>query len=153
MRRKDREQDQAFALKVIDESEFGVLCMDTSRNVPYGVPLSIARMGEDAVVFHCALAGEKLEYLRENPQVCVAFVSFVEAIEDDFSTQYASALVFGRAQEIVEPEEKIQALRIICEKFIPKNMPNFEEYAARFLSKTGVWKVPIEQISAKALLK
>ncbi|MBN1814646.1 MAG: pyridoxamine 5'-phosphate oxidase family protein [Anaerolineae bacterium] len=39
--------------------------------MPYVVPLNYAYV-EGKILFHCALAGKKLDYLRANPQVCFA---------------------------------------------------------------------------------
>ena len=47
MRRKDRERDQAFALDVIDRCEYGVAAISTGEAVPYCIPLSLARVGEE----------------------------------------------------------------------------------------------------------
>lgn len=50
MRRKDREMDREFGLKVIDKATYGVLAM-VDEGKPYCIPLSIVRDG-NTLYFH-----------------------------------------------------------------------------------------------------
>ncbi len=148
MRRKDRERDKAFALKVIDRCEYGVAAISTGEEMPYCIPLSLVRV-EDELYFHCALEGYKLDLLRKNPKVCVSFVGSNEAAVDDFTTYFQSAVVMGTAYEVTDEGEKIAALRALCEKLTPANMAHFEHELAGSLARTGVWGIHMEQITGK----
>lgn len=150
MRRKDRERDREFGLKVIDECEYGTVAIQGEE--PYCLPLSLVRVGED-LYFHCALAGKKLELLRNNKSVWVSFVGCNMAATDDFTTYFRSAMVKGTASEVTDEEEKMSALRALCEKLTPTHMPAFEKEAARSFSVTGVWKIHMEEITAKEKAK
>ena len=148
MRRKDREQDKAFALAVIDRCEYGVAAISTGEETPYCIPLSLVRV-EDELYFHCALEGRKIDLLRKNPRVCVSFVGGNEAAEDDFTTYFQSAVAVGTAYEVTEAEAKIRALRALCEKLTPRHMAAFDEAIARSLDRTGVWGIHMEQATGK----
>lgn len=133
---------------ILDKAPYGVLSTVDGDGVPYGVPLSLARDGE-WLYFHCAQEGHKLDNLRVRPRVQALFVGGAETVENQFTLIYESAMVFGAAREVTAPEEKLRGLRVICRRFTPGNMDAFEEYAARLLDKTGVWKIRIEEISGK----
>lgn len=150
MRRKDRERDEAFAYDVIDRCQYGVAAMTGADGLPYCVPLSLVRL-EDKLYFHCALEGTKLELLRQNPQVCVSFVAFNQAAEDKFTTYFQSANVLGTAVEVTDDQEKILALRALCEKLTPANMEgdNFQRAIAKSLPRTGVWSIRIREVTGK----
>jgi nitroimidazol reductase NimA-like FMN-containing flavoprotein (pyridoxamine 5'-phosphate oxidase superfamily) len=148
MRRKDREMSREESLAALDRAPYGVLSTVDSDGVPYGVPLSLAREG-DLLYFHCAQAGHKIDNLRERPRVCVSFVGSAEFPEDHFTVAFESAIVFGTAREVTEDEEKIHGLRLISERFTPKNMHAFDDEIKRLLKVTGVWKIGIEEISGK----
>ena len=149
MRRTDRERDRAFAYDVIDRCAYGVAAM-TDGDRPYCVPLSLVRVG-DVLYFHCALEGTKLDLLRKNPQVCLSFVAENQAAEDKFTTYFQSASVTGEAAEVTEDQEKILALRALCEKLTPANMTgdNFQRAVAKSLSRTGVWRIAIREAAGK----
>jgi len=146
MRRKDRERDREFGLKVIDECEYGTVAIQGEQ--PYCLPLSLVRVGED-LYFHCALEGKKLDLLRKNNAVWVSFVGENVAAEDDFTTYFRSAMVRGTATAVTDEAEKIAALRALCEKLTPAHMPAFAGEVARSFAVTGIWKIHMDEITAK----
>lgn len=146
MRRKDRERDRDFALKVIDECEYGTVAVQGEE--PYCLPLSLVRVGEE-LYFHCAQEGKKLDLLRQNSTVWVSFVGENIAAVDDFTTYFRSAMVKGTAAEVTDEEEKIAALRALCEKLTPAHMPAFDSEVARSFAVTGIWKIHMEEVTAK----
>ena len=149
MRRKDRETSREAALAVVDKCRFAVFSMIDAKGMPYCVPLSIARDG-DTIYFHSAKNGQKTDCLSENPAVCISCVGNVEAMTDKFSVKYESATIFGKAREIEETDEKIRALRILSERHCPEMMHAFSKEIDMAMSRTGVWRVDIEEISGKA---
>ena len=146
MRRKDRERDRDFGLAVIDSCEYGTVALQGDE--PYCLPLSLVRVGEE-LYFHCALEGKKLDLLRNNNRVWVSFVGENTAATDDFTTYFRSAMVKGTAQEVTEPEEKVAALCALCEKLTPGHMPAFDSEVARSFAVTGIWKIHMDEITAK----
>ena len=54
--------------EILHEETIGYLGLSLAGK-PYVVPLNYAYV-EGKILFHCALTGMKLDYLRENPQVC-----------------------------------------------------------------------------------
>lgn len=155
MRRNDRAQGRDFSLALIDRCTHGVMAISTGEPVPYCLPLSLVRIGED-LYFHCALEGRKIDLLRRFPQVCVTFVgddrpAFVAPAE--YTTYFQSAIVTGTASEVTDPGEKTEALRALCQKVTPEHVDSFEAAIEKSLAVTAVWKVHMEDISGKAKLK
>lgn len=152
MRRKDRERDRAFAYAVIDRCEYGVAAFSTGEEVPYCIPLSLVRVG-DELYFHCALEGRKLDLLRADPHVCVTFVTGAQpayqAEENNYTTFFQSAVVAGTAFEVTDPAQKTAALRALCEKLLPGDMAGFDRAAARSLAATAVWGIRMEEAVGK----
>jgi nitroimidazol reductase NimA-like FMN-containing flavoprotein (pyridoxamine 5'-phosphate oxidase superfamily) len=148
MRRKDREMDRAFAERVIDKAAFATLATVSDDGTPYAVTLSLVRDGE-WLYFHCAAEGRKIDNLRKNPKVCVTFVGDIGVPPGKFTINYESAVVFGVAEEVADSEEKIHGLRLICKRYTPDNMADFDRAVAHSLAVTGIWKVRIDGISGK----
>ena len=146
MRRRDRERGREFALAVIDRCAWGTAAFQGEE--PYCLPLSLVRVGE-YLYFHCALEGKKLELLRRDGRMCVTFVGHCRAAENEFTTYFQCAMVTGTAVEVTDREEKLTALNALCRKLTPANMDSFDAEAARSLSRTGVWKLPMEEVTAK----
>lgn len=170
MRRKDREMGREFALKVIDNADFGVLSIVDEEQLPYGIPLSIVRDG-DCLYFHSASGGKKVELFRDGASVHLVFVgehkvpetmdkAEVEAISKDpkrfslltskiFTTEFESAMVSGKIHKVMEDEQKIHALRLLCEKYTKQWMDYFPQAIESGLSITSIYAIEIEKVSGK----
>jgi nitroimidazol reductase NimA-like FMN-containing flavoprotein (pyridoxamine 5'-phosphate oxidase superfamily) len=148
MRRADRERDRDFAEGVVDSCLYAVLATVNEDGSPYNVPLSIVRDGE-WIYFHCARGGHKIDNLKRRNRVCLACVGNVEEPPDHFTVVYESAIVSGKAEEVLEDEEKVRALRLLCERHSPANMAAFDTEMAREYQAAAVWKIHIEEISGK----
>ena len=148
MRRKDREMPADFARMVLDRSLWVTLAMLDPEGNPYAVPINIVRE-DDNIYFHAAKAGRKTRCLKHRPQVCLIAVSEARPVSRHFTMEYASAIVHGTAQEVLDTEEKIHALRLLCLRYAGDNMDNFDEAVERSLSRTAIWKIAIEEITGK----
>ena len=145
-----RALDKETALQVVDKSLWGAVSMCTPDGIPYNVALNLVRDGEK-LYFHAAKEGLKLEFLRQNPKVCVLFVPKAVAVPEEYTTHYASAVVRGNALEVTDPEEKAYALRLICHRFAPELPEEAERrIAVGATSYTGIWKIEIESVSGKS---
>ena len=152
MRRSDRARGREFSLALIDRCTHGVMALSTGEAVPYCLPLSFVRVG-DELYFHCAREGRKIDLLRRSPQVCVTFVGEDRpafAAPAEYTTYFQSVIVTGTAGEVTDSGEKTEALRALCRKAAPEHMGGFEAAVEKSLSVTAVWKVHMEDISGKA---
>ena len=144
-----RKRDREFAEAVIDKCCFSVMATASPDCEPYCIPLSMAREGE-WLYFHSALEGHKIDNLKSNNRVCISCVGDVSIRPGKFNVDYESVIIFGTARELHSREEKIHALRIISQRYTPDLMAAFDEAVKRSLDRTGVWKIHIDEISAKA---
>lgn len=170
MRRKDREMNREFGLKVIDKARYGVVSMIDEDGEPYGLPLSIVRDG-DKLYFHSAMAGKKVKTFEKDPRVSVAFVGDVkvpenyskeeldEMVQDKskavllisrvFTTEFESTIVRGNVEKVEENDEKINALRLICEKYTETKMDYFSTAIEAGLKRVNVYRIEIDELTAK----
>lgn len=149
MRKASRQKAPEWALDVMDRAPYLTVSMVRPDGTPYGVPLSVARKDDRVFYFHCAFDGEKIDCLRHNPTVSLAAVSRCtpkyEKDTANFTEYYHSAIAIGIAEEVTGREEKIEALRIICERFLPGSMDHFEKAIERSLDKTCVVRITLSE--------
>lgn len=155
MRRKDREMDAAFALEVLQKAPYVTVSMTRPDGTPYAVPLSLAAGAAETAgdgqifYFHCAKEGEKLDCIRHNPAVCLSAVSYCRPVvspkEGDFTLEYKSAIAMGHAELVEDEQEKVDALRVICSRFLPHHMDAFDEAVARSLHMTAVVRIRLTE--------
>ena len=138
MRRKDRQKDESFALEVLDEALF------------VNIPISHVRK-DNCIYFHCAKVGRKIGILKENPRVCVSAVSqnIPTYEKDNFTTLFKSAIFYGNAIFVTDEAEKMEALRILCEKYLPDYMEHFDSAINKSLAITQIIRIDFESFSAK----
>ena len=138
MRRKDRQVSDEEAMAYLKAAEYGVLSTVGPDGEPYGVPLTYA-VEEDGkgLVFHCARDGYKLACFGANPRA-------------QFSIEYKSVMVSGLLEEIEDREEKVRCAQVVGDKY---STISSEEYANRAADKIRVFRLNIEHISGKRLVK
>ena len=139
--------DASFALEVLDKAPFVTVSFTRPDGSPYGVPLSLARTDERTFYFHCALEGDKLDCIAANPTVALSAVTrctpTVGPKDGSFTLQYKSAMAVGKAELVTDREEKIEALRVICLRFLPKHMDAFDDAIQRSLERTAVVRITL----------
>lgn len=149
MRKESREMGAEWALEVLDKAPYVTVSMTEEDGTPYGLPLSLVRTDDKTFYFHCALEGKKLDILQKNPRVCLSAVTkckpTVGPKDGSFTLEFKSAIAFGIAEIVESDEEKIAALRAICERFLPQHMDAFETSIARSLGRTAVVRIQLTE--------
>lgn len=147
MRKASREMDCSWALEVMRKAPYITVSFTRADGIAYGVPLSLASANENVWYFHCAPEGDKLDAIAVNPNVCLSAVTKCQPTvgpkDGSFTLQYHSAIAFGKAEIVSDEEEKILALRIICQRFLPKHMDAFDDAIKRSLNRTTVVKITL----------
>ncbi len=149
MRKASREMNATFALEVLDKAPYVTVSMTKSDGSPYGLPLSLAHTDEKTFYFHCALEGDKLDCIAHNPMVFLSAVTkcapTVGPKDGSFTLQYKSATAVGKAEIVTDREEKITALRTICQRFLPHHMAAFDAAIERSLERTAVVRITLTE--------
>ncbi len=149
MRKDTRRLSSAEALEILDRAPFVTLSMVRPDGTPYGLPLSIVRRDDLTFYFHCAHEGEKLDCLAANPTVSLSAVSrchpVFEADKGNYTEHYRSAIAIGEATIVGDEAEKVEALRLICRRFLPDYMDHFDDAIARSLAATTVVRITLTE--------
>lgn len=149
MRRKDRQRDQEFALRLFQACEYAVLATVNEDGSPYCIPISPVLTGESTLYFHCALEGQKMENMQREARVCLSCIGATQVEPEHFTTKYQSAVAYGRAKLVEDPQEKVEALRALCLKYTPSNMENFDQAVKNSISRTGIYRIDLETVTGK----
>lgn len=149
MRKSSREMDAPFAFEVFDKAPYITVSFTRPDGGPYGVPLSLARKDETIFYFHGALEGDKMDCIANNPKVALSAVTrctpTVSPKDDSFTLQYKSAMAVGFAEVVTDRTEKVEALRLICQRFLPHHMDAFDTAIERSLERTAVVKITLTE--------
>lgn len=149
MRKASRQRPADWALEVMDRAPYITVSMTRPDGTPYGLPLSLIRTDSRTFYFHCAAEGEKIDCIRANPIVSLSAVSkctpVFEEEKQNYTMHYRSAIALGRAEIVTDREEKIEALRLLCRRFLPHYMDRFDDAIARSLDITTIVRVTLTE--------
>lgn len=115
MRKKERKRSETEAYEFLEKAQWGVLSL-CEDGLPYGVPLCHAVLGK-TIYAHCALEGQKLDFIRANPQGCFTAVPFMEVLRGKGSARYECAMAFGPVRIVEGEEERLKAFDAINAKY------------------------------------
>jgi len=146
MRRKDRQLDPARAESILEDAEFGYLATTCPDGTPYVVPVNHVYTG-GYIVFHCAHEGQKLDNIRSNPSVCYAVTTRNRLIPERFTTEYESALAFGKAEIVTDFELKKSLLHALMARLGP-GVPFPCDDAG--VERTTVVRIKVDVVTGKA---
>ena len=68
-----------------------------------------------------------------------------EEEKNNFTEYFNSAIAIGKAEFVTDDSEKIEALRLLCERFLPKFMEHFDEAITRSLDRTTVVRITLTE--------
>jgi hypothetical protein len=132
---------------IIDRAEVCRMAL-ADGDQPYMVTLNFG-YENDALYFHCALEGRKIDIIRRNSKACVSFDADTEMVTEEkacgWTMRYKSVVGFGRASLIEGHEAKKEALAVIMRHYSDRAF-TFQDAAVR---KTMVIKVELERLTGK----
>jgi nitroimidazol reductase NimA-like FMN-containing flavoprotein (pyridoxamine 5'-phosphate oxidase superfamily) len=143
--------DRDAAYRILDE---GFLCHVgfVVDGQPFVIPTSYGRKDANLYI-HGSAASRMLRQLKEAVPVCIT-VTLLDGLVlarsiFNHSMNYRSVVVLGRATLVDDPEEKLEALRLLSEHIIPGRWADSRQPNERELKATSVLRLPIEEFSAK----
>jgi nitroimidazol reductase NimA-like FMN-containing flavoprotein (pyridoxamine 5'-phosphate oxidase superfamily) len=148
MRKKDKEIRNIAALEEILSKAMVCRLGLCEGNQPYVVPLCFG-YEDNALYFHCASQGKKLDIIRRNNNVCFEVDIDHQLIKADqacnWGMKYKSVIGFGKAVFIKDIELKRKALDIIMQQFSKDSFKISEEA----VKNTTVVKIEIASMTGK----
>jgi nitroimidazol reductase NimA-like FMN-containing flavoprotein (pyridoxamine 5'-phosphate oxidase superfamily) len=134
--------------ELLREEVIGYLGLCTDGE-PYVVPLNYGYV-EGRILFHGALAGKKLDYLRANPYVCFTVARQSGQVRrhgggDPCHVDSDSVICYGQARVIDDPEERKAALNAFNGCF----RPDAEEISQEDALKCGAVEIRITEMTGR----
>jgi nitroimidazol reductase NimA-like FMN-containing flavoprotein (pyridoxamine 5'-phosphate oxidase superfamily) len=144
LRRKEKAiKDKSEVEAVLREATVGRL--GTSRDgTPYVVPVSYV-YDDGKIIIHGAKQGKKMEDIASNPRVCFEVDESEIIASDDpcnYSYRYQSVIANGTARILEDPNEKLDGLRLLTEKYAPgKGLELTDEHFRKY------WNLNVVEIN------
>jgi uncharacterized protein len=119
---------------------------------PFVIPTIHARV-EDTLYVHGSVGSRLIQAAGSGASLCVT-VTIVDGVVlarsvFNHSMNYRSAVVIGRGRAVVDPGEKLRALRAVADHMVPGRWGDARPPNAKELEATGVTALAITEASAK----
>ena len=107
------------------------------------------------IVFHSNLTGRVRSNIEHNPRVCFEAIELGKLLPAnvalEFSLQFRSVIVFGKALLVTDPEEARRVLYGLIRKYFPSMTAGkeFRGITDQELKRTSVYAIQIEEWSGK----
>lgn len=148
MRRKDKQLSEEAIKTILEKSTNGILSVIGDEGYPYGVPLSYA-YSDGKIIFHCYKDGHKVDAIKNNSKVSFTIVAQDDVVPEDYGTDFASVIIFGKASFIDDEEEMYKAHIPLIEKYSKDYYDGGIEYFNKAKSVMKMAKIDIEHITGK----
>ena len=133
MRRKDKEITDIDEIERIIKKAIRCRIGLVDNDEPYVVPVSFG-YERNALYFHSALEGRKVELIKKNNKICFEIDTDVEVVKGKkpcaWTMKYRSVIGVGRAYILENDEEKSHGLKLILKQYtegnfsFPKSVPD-----------------------------
>ena len=148
MRKKDKEITDIKEIERVIEKAICCRIGLVDNDEPYVVPVSFG-YERNALYFHGALEGRKVELIKKNNQICFEIETDVEVVKSGkpcgWTTRYRSVIGVGRAYILESDEEKCHGLKVIMRQYAGGDF----SFPKPKLDKTLVVKVDIRSMTGK----
>lgn len=114
MRKQERQINDTGELnEILQKGKYAVISL-CRENEPYIVTLSYGYdKSGNSLYFHTALAGLKLEFIRQNPNACATVIEDKGYIMNACAHRYRSVVLYGRMEFVEAIEEKKRGMEIL----------------------------------------
>lgn len=136
----------------------------------FSIPISFVYY-QNQIFIHTAKAGRKISFFNDGSLVCLVFVGHVQVPEiynsreeleqlaqtepkklgsHVFTTEYESTIAYGRIFALNDKESQDRAMMLLCQKYMPDKLDFVQMSVDMSRKHLNVYKIVLEQVSAKA---
>ncbi len=156
IRRSDRAvEDDAWVRAFLHRAPLMTLATAHEGQPFLNSNLYVYAEAQHCIYIHTANVGRTRANIDANPAVCLTVMEMGRLLPADtaleFSVEYASVVVFGRASVVEDAAEAKTALQLLLDKYAPHLKPgtDYRPPVDEELKRTAVFRVQIEEWSAK----
>lgn len=138
--------------EILKNGKFVIISM-CRNNEPYVVTLSYGFDNENhALFFHCAKQGVKLDFIKENPEVCATVIEDGGYVINECEHNYRTLIIRGKMKIVSDSEEKKHGMLVLLQQ-----LEESEDVKKRMVLKSDqsynrmeILRLDIEDIQGKA---
>lgn len=140
-------------INILKEGKTCTLALAGDDGHPYSLPINYA-YAEGKIYFHCAPSGHKLDAIKRCNKASLCVIASDDVVEEKFTSYFKSVIAFGRMHILSDKKQKVDALRLLAQKYCPHESPeSTQKEIERFLDKVCILMFEPEYISGKQAIE
>jgi uncharacterized protein len=152
MLRAEREiNDPVIFEKIIKNNKYATIGL-CKNNEPYLVTLSYGYDTKNKeLVFHCSKTGQKIDFIKNNPEVCLTILEDNGYKQNECSHSYRSLIIRGKMEIIEDDSMKKNGIETLIEHLEnnPENMKSKLLMKRLEYERMQILKLKIIEITGK----
>ncbi|MCR5820837.1 MAG: NimIJ family nitroimidazole resistance protein [Bacteroidaceae bacterium] len=152
MRRIRQQLSEAESWDILHRATAGTLAVLGDNGYPYAVPLSYV-YAEGKLYFHSAQSGHKVDAIRNCDKASFCVIAKDDVHPGQYTTYFRSVIAFGRIHIIEDEAEKLQAARMLGNRYNPNQEEALQKEIEIGLSRMLMFCFDIEHLTGKEAIE
>lgn len=152
MRRKRQQLSNEDSVGVLQRATSGTLALLGDNGYPYAVPISYV-YSEGKLYFHSALSGHKVDAIRNYDKASFCVIDKDDVKPEKYTTFFRSVIAFGKIHIIEDETEKLEAARLLGNRYNPNQEVALQKEMESGLSRMLAIRFDIEHLTGKEAIE
>ena len=152
MRRKRQQLAEEESIAILEKATAGTLALLGDNDYPYAVPISYV-YHDGKLYFHSALAGHKVDAIRKCDKASFCVIEQDDVQPEKYTTFFRSVIAFGRIHIIEDEHEKLEAARMLGNRYNPNQDEALQKEIESGLSRMLAIRFDIEHLTGKEAIE
>ena len=152
MRRKAQQLSEQECICILQRATSGTLAVLGDNGYPYAVPISYV-YSDGKIYFHSALNGHKIDAIRNCDKASFCVIDQDDVKPEKYTTFFRSVIAFGRVHIIEDETEKLEAIKLLGNRYNPNNDKSLHSEIENGLSRMLAIRLDIEHLTGKEAIE
>lgn len=152
MRRKRQQLSQEECVEILNHATSGTLALLGDGGYPYSLPISYVYHG-GRLFFHSALKGHKIDAVRQCAKASFSVIDKDDVKPKEYTTYFRSVICFGHIHIIEDDDEKLQAARMLGNRYNPNDDESLRQELAKAYKAMCMIELDIEHMTGKEAIE
>lgn len=152
MRRRRQQLSHEECIEILNKTTSGTLALLGDGGYPYSLPISYV-YANGKLFFHSAQKGHKIDAIKQCDKASFSVIDKDDVKAKEYTTYFRSVICFGHIHIIEEESEKMQAVRLLGNRYNPNDDESLNKELAKAYKAMNMIELDIEHMTGKEAIE
>lgn len=152
MRRRRQQLPHEECIEILNKTTSGTLALLGDGGYPYSLPISYV-YANGKLFFHSAQKGHKIDAIKQCDKASFSVIDKDDVKAKEYTTYFRSVICFGHIHVIEEESEKMQAVRLLGNRYNPNDDESLNKELAKAYKAMNMIELDIEHMTGKEAIE